>query len=77
MNINDYIKKLSLNDKKNLVQKTLKLGEEFGELSKKILPYVGSYGTNHRIVNKDKILEELADLHLVNQSILYDLGFTL
>ena len=53
--LNEYIKTLSLNDKKNLVQKTLKLGEEFGELSKVILPYEGSYGTNHRIVNKNKI----------------------
>ncbi len=75
--LNEYIKILSLNDKKNLVQKTLKLGEEFGELSKVILPYEGSYGTNHRVVNKNKILEELVDIHLVNQSIMYDLGFTL
>lgn len=75
-NIDEYIKKLSLNDKKSLVQKTLKLGEEFGELSKVVLPYEGSYGTNHRVVNKNKILEEIVDIHLVNQSILYDLEFT-
>lgn len=42
-NIDEYIKKLSLNDKKSLVQKTLKLGEEFGESSKVVLPYEGSY----------------------------------
>ena len=53
----EFISKYSyLNDKKNLVKKTLKLGEEFGELLKKILHYVGSYGTNDRIVNKDKMI---------------------
>lgn len=76
VNLNEYIKQLSLNDKKTLVQKTLKLGEEFGELSKVILPYEGAYGTNHRVVDRNKILDGIVDIHLVNESIKYDLGFT-
>lgn len=71
-----YIKNLSLNDKKTLVQKTLKLGEEFGELAKVVLPFEGAYGTNHRIPNKNKILEEIVDIYLVNISILHDCQFT-
>jgi NTP pyrophosphatase (non-canonical NTP hydrolase) len=72
----EYIKMLSLNDKKTLTQKTLKLAEEVGELSKVVLPYEGAYATNHRVVNKQKLLEECVDIFLVNQSIIYDLGFT-
>ena len=74
--INEYIKQLSLNDKKTITQKTLKLAEELGELSKVILPFEGAYATNHRIVDTQKILEELADIHIVNQSIMYSMGFT-
>jgi len=74
--IDEYIKQLSLNDKKSLIEKTLKLSEEVGELAKVVLPYGGAYATNHRVVNKRKLLEEVVDIHLVNQSIMYDLGFT-
>jgi len=71
-----YVKMLSLNDKKTLTQKALKLSEEVGELASVILPYEGAYATNHRVVNKKKLLEECVDIFLVNQSIIYDLGFT-
>lgn len=74
--LQQYIKDLTKNDKKNLTQKVGKLFEEGGELSKVILPFEGAYATNHRVVNKRKILEEVADVYLVNQSILYSLGFT-
>ena len=73
--INEYIKQLSLHDKKSLTQKTLKLSEELGELSKVILPYEGAYATNHRVYHKNKILEELADIILVAKSIAYSSGF--
>lgn len=74
--MNDYIKELSLHDKKTLTQKTLKLSEEVGELSKVVLPYEGAYATNHRIYHKNKILEEVADIMLVAKSIAYSTGFT-
>ena len=72
----NYIKKLSINDKKTLIQKVTKLFEEGGELAKVVLPFEGAYATNHRVINKQKILEECADVFLVNQSILYSAGFT-
>lgn len=76
VDLNEYIKDLTKNDKKTLIQKVAKLFEEGGELSKVILPYEGAYATNHRVVDKRRILEEVADVYLVNQSILYSLDFT-
>lgn len=72
----DFIKNLSNEDKKTLSQKCLKLTEETGELAKVILPYDSAPGTNHRFVDKYRILEEIADVHLTNISIGYSLGFT-
>ena len=76
MNINDYIKDLSIKDKKTLSQKALKLVEEIGELARVILPYDSAHGTNHRFTDKDAILEELVDIYLTNISISHSLGFT-
>jgi NTP pyrophosphatase (non-canonical NTP hydrolase) len=76
MNINDYIKDLSIKDKKTLSQKTLKLVEEVGELARVILPYDSAHGTNHRFTDRDSILEELVDVYLTNISISHSLGFT-
>ena len=72
----EYVKQLSLNDKKTLIQKVAKLFEEGGELAKVVLPYEGAYATNHRVVDKKRILEECVDVFLVNQSIMYTAGFT-
>lgn len=76
MEINEYIKDLTANDRKTLTQKVAKLFEEGGELAKVVLPFEGAYATNHRVVDKRKLLEEVVDIHLVNQSILYSLGFS-
>jgi hypothetical protein len=71
----DYIQELSLKDKKDLSQKGLKAGEEFGELAKAILPYVSAPGTKHRFVDKYKILDCVADNILTALSVAYDIGF--
>lgn len=76
MNINEYIKNLSIKDKKTLSQKGLKLVEEVGELARIILPYDSAHGTNHRFIDKEALLEEVVDIHLSNISIAYSLGFT-
>jgi NTP pyrophosphatase (non-canonical NTP hydrolase) len=75
-NINDFIKNLSIKDKKTLSQKGLKLVEEVGELARVILPYDSAHGTNHRFIDRESILEELADVYLTNISIAHSLGFT-
>lgn len=70
----DAIKVLSLSDTKSLSQKTLKAMEELGELSKSVLPYDNAFATNHRIVSKEDILENVADTILCLLSIGYDIG---
>jgi NTP pyrophosphatase (non-canonical NTP hydrolase) len=76
MNINEYIKNLSIKDKKTLSQKGLKLVEEVGELARVILPYDSAHGTNHRFIDREAILEEVVDVYLTNISISHSLGFT-
>jgi len=74
--IKDFIKNLSIKDKKTLSQKGLKLVEEIGELARVILPYDSAHGTNHRFIDKEKILEEVVDVYLTNISIAHSLGIT-
>lgn len=75
-NLNEYIKALSIRDKKTLSQKALKTCEEVGELAKAILPFDSAPGTNHRFIDRGKILEEISDVYLTNMSIAYSLDFT-
>lgn len=75
MNTKDYIDLLCSRDKKTLVQKTLKLVSEVGELASKALPYENAYGTQHRFVGKGQLLEELADIELCIAALKYHLNF--
>lgn len=74
--IEEFIKDLSMKDKKTLSQKGLKLAEEVGELAKVILPYDSAHGTNHRFIDKERVLEEVVDVYLTNISIAHSLGIT-
>jgi NTP pyrophosphatase (non-canonical NTP hydrolase) len=76
MEINEFIKSLSIKDKKTLSQKGLKLVEEMGELARVILPFDSAPGTNHRFIDREALLEEVVDIYLSNISIAYSLGFT-
>ena len=71
-----FIEGLTANDAKTLSQKALKLTEEVGELAKAILPFESAAGTLHRFVNKEKILDGVADTYLVALSIALSLGFS-
>lgn len=72
----DFIRELSLKDKKTLSQKALKVSEECGELAKAVLPFDNASGTTHRFIDKRKILQEVVDTMLASVSIAYDLGFS-
>jgi NTP pyrophosphatase (non-canonical NTP hydrolase) len=71
-----YIKDLSINDKKTLSQKALKVSEESGELARVTLPLDNAAGTVHRFVDRNKVLEECVDVILTSISMAYDLNFT-
>jgi NTP pyrophosphatase (non-canonical NTP hydrolase) len=77
INVLEYIKALSISDKKTLIGKTLKAAEELGELSREVLPYEGEYATTHRFPNKDKVLEESVDLMLCALSVPFSMGYTI
>lgn len=72
----NYIRHLSIEDKKSLTQKALKTTEEVGELAKAILPFENAAGTLHRFTDKNKILENVADVYLSAISIAYGMGFS-
>jgi NTP pyrophosphatase (non-canonical NTP hydrolase) len=76
MEINNFIKDLSVKDKKSLSQKGLKLSEEVGELAKAILPFDSAHGTSHRFSDREKILDGVIDVYLANISIAYSLDFS-
>lgn len=72
----NYIKDLSKRDKKTLSEKALKVSEETGELARVILPFDNAPGTSHRFIEKERILEEAADVILTAMSIPFDLGYS-
>lgn len=71
----NFIKELSLKDKKTLPEKALKTSEESGELAKVVLSYSGAYATKHRFIERNRLLEEVADTILSAISIAYSEGF--
>jgi len=73
--LQEYIKDLSVKDKKTLSQKALKVSEETGELARVTLPFENAHGTTHRFVEKERVLEESVDVILAAISMAYDLGF--
>ena len=71
-----YIRHLSKQDAKSLSQKALKVGEEFGELASVVLPCENAAATTHRFVERERILEEVADVMLTAISVAHDMDFS-
>lgn len=72
----NFIQSLSLNDKKTLSQKALKVAEETGELAKAVLPYDNAFATTHKFKTAEHVLEEVVDVMLSAISLAYDLKFS-
>ncbi|TXI85141.1 MAG: hypothetical protein E6Q38_00920 [Crocinitomicaceae bacterium] len=72
----NFIQKLSVNDKKTLSQKALKVTEETGELAKAVLPYDNAFATTHKFETAEHVLEEVVDVMLSAVSLAYDLKFS-
>lgn len=54
----------------------MKVAEETGELAKAVLPWENASGTIHRFADRQKIIEEVADLYLTSISVAYEIGAT-
>lgn len=74
--LNDYIKKLSFEDKKSLIEKALKLSNETGDLAKVTMQYNSVKDYTQEFSDRYKILEETIDVILTAISIPLSLGFT-
>jgi NTP pyrophosphatase (non-canonical NTP hydrolase) len=72
----EKIQKLSLEEKKNLLERTLKLQEETGELAEQVLIAHKSSGSQYKKPNKDAIKKEAVDVTLVALSIFFLEGGT-
>ena len=67
---------LSPQDRKDLTQKTLKLGEEYGELAQAVLSSEGVFGCGYKNMTREEVLEEGVDVIMVAFSVLEKAGFT-
>jgi NTP pyrophosphatase (non-canonical NTP hydrolase) len=72
----EKIQKLSLEEKKNLLERTIKLQEETGELAEQVLIAHQSSGSQYKRASKDAIKKEAADIILVALSIFFLEGGT-
>lgn len=68
------LKKLSLLDKKNLVEASLKLTEEVGEVAEAILSCTKVHGCEYKTKTPEDIVEEVTDVIIVGFSILHQLA---
>ncbi|MBS0603597.1 MAG: hypothetical protein JSS60_01015 [Verrucomicrobia bacterium] len=75
MNLSE-IQKLSLKEKKNLLERTIKLQEETGELAEQVLIAAQSSGSHYKKSAKDGIQHEAIDVALVALSIFFLEGGT-
>lgn len=72
----EAIQKLSLEEKKNILERTIKLQEETGELAEQVLIAQNSSGSQYKTSTKEAIKEEAADVILVALSIFFLEGGT-
>ena len=72
----DDIFEISKKGGKSLQELTLKCAEEVGELSQAVLSYTGAKGCTYKELSKEDVIEELADVFLVNIAMAQELGIT-
>ena len=60
----NFIQSLSINDRKTLSQKALKVAEETGELAKAVLPYDNAFATTHKFKTAKRVLVGVVDVRL-------------
>ncbi|MBM3207690.1 MAG: hypothetical protein FJZ57_03680 [Chlamydiae bacterium] len=68
------IKNLSSKEKKNLLQKMVKLQEEVGELAEAVLIHENASGSEYKSKNEHAIEKEITDILLVSLDMFYSLN---
>ena len=66
----EEIQKLTLIDKKSLLERALKLSEEVGEVSEAVLSYSNSNGCGYKNKSKEDVIEECLDVIIVASSMI-------
>ncbi|MDK2562436.1 MazG-like family protein [Romboutsia sedimentorum] len=66
----EEIQKLTLIDKKSLLERALKLSEEVGEVSEAVLSYSNSSGCGYKNKSKEDVIEECLDVIIVASSMI-------
>jgi len=61
---------------KSLQELTLKCSEEIGELAQAVLSFTGANGCTYKELKKEDVVEELADVFLVNLAMVAKLNIT-
>ncbi|MGL5757046.1 MAG: MazG-like family protein [Paraclostridium sp.] len=64
------IEKLTVIDKKTLVERTLKLSEEVGEVAQAVLSYSDACGCGYKNKTKEDVVEECLDVIIVASAII-------
>ncbi len=62
------IEELTLLDKKNKVQRALKVSEEAGELAAAVLSETDAPGCEYKTLGREEVLEEIADVLIITSS---------
>lgn len=70
----ELIQKLSLRERKNILERMVKLQEEVGELAQEVLIEQKSSGSAHKVSGPDGVLGESVDVILVAMSIFFKHG---
>lgn len=63
------IARLSRREKKSLLQRSLKLSEETGELAEAVLSYTGAHGCGYKGLTSEDVAEEAVDVAQIALSI--------
>ncbi len=66
----DVIKALTKLDKKNLIERSLKLSEECGEVAEAVLAMSNCGGSEYKVKDKNDVIEECLDTMMIALSLI-------
>lgn len=72
----ELVRRLTEKDQKSKVQRALKLCEEVGELAAAILSETNAPGCEYKTLDRDDLLQEVADVLIMSHSIIAHYKFT-